>query len=61
MTVGGVAIATVGAITLQPIINKYANRLYKKSLEKERIDIENLGPSIIKSENRNEEKAEITA
>ena len=47
--IGGVTLTAVSVITLQPLIKKYGDKLYKESLKKEKIDFDNLGPEIVKT------------
>ncbi len=56
LTVGGVALTAVSVITLQPLIKKYADKLYKTSLRNEAIDFDNLGPEIVKADSKENEK-----
>ena len=53
---GLIALAAVGFIVIPPLMKKYSNKLYKKSLKEDEIDFDNLGPEIVrKDENKTEE------
>ncbi len=45
--VAGVALTVAGFIVIPPIIKKYGNKVYKKSLSTEDIDFDNMGPEIV--------------
>lgn len=47
MMVGGVALTLAGVIVIPPLIEKYSNKMYKKSLKNEEIDFDNMGPEIV--------------
>lgn len=46
--IGSIIIAAVGFTINSLMINKVSNKLYKKTIEKERIDFDNLEPEIVK-------------
>lgn len=48
--VGFMALVAVGIFVIPPLMKKYSNKLYKKSLKKDEIDFDNLGPEIVKTE-----------
>ena len=47
MIVGGVALTVAGFIIIPPLIDKYSKKFYKKTLKKESINFEDMGPEII--------------
>lgn len=46
--VGSIALTAAGFIIIPPIIDKVGTKIYKLSVQNEEIDIENLGPEIVK-------------
>lgn len=46
--ISGLFLTTLGFLLVPAILNKYSNELYKSKLKNEKIDIENMGPEIIK-------------
>lgn len=44
MFIGGVALTVIGFTVIPPLTNKCANKIYKASLKKEKIDFDNIGP-----------------
>ena len=52
---GFIALAAVGFFVIPPLMKKYSNKLYKKSLKKDEIDFDNLGPEIVKKEDAQKE------
>ncbi len=46
--IGSIIIAAVGFTINSLMINKVSNKLYKKTIEKESIDFDNLEPEIVK-------------
>lgn len=52
---GLIALAAVGFIVIPPLMKKYSNKLYKKSLKEDEIDFDNLGPEIVKKEDAQKE------
>ena len=43
----GVALTVAGFIVVPPLIKKYGNKAYKKSLSTEDIDFDSMGPEIV--------------
>lgn len=56
MIVGGIALTAVGFIVIPPLLNKYANKAYKRFFKKEEIDFDNMGPKIVSSKENEDEK-----
>lgn len=46
-------LTVVGFVVIPPLIDKYANKVYKASLKKEDIDFDNMGPEIIPNDKEN--------
>ena len=53
---GGIVLTVVGFIVIPPLLDKYANKAYKFSLKKEEIDFDNMGPEIVPSKAKEDEK-----
>lgn len=53
---GGIVLTVVGFIVIPPLLDKYANKAYKVSLKKEEIDFDNMGPEIVPSKAKEDEK-----
>ena len=53
---GGIVLTAVGFIVIPPLLDKYANKAYKVSLKKEEIDFDNMGPEIVPSKAKEDEK-----
>lgn len=51
MFVAVTSLTVVGFIVIPPLIDKYANKVYKASLKKEEIDFDDMGPEIIPKRN----------
>jgi len=47
---GFIALLALGFIVIPPLMKKYSNKLYKKSLKEYEADFDNLGPEIAKKE-----------
>ena len=47
------ALTIIGFIVIPPLIDKYANKVYKASLKKEEIDFSDMGPEIIPNTKEN--------
>ena len=43
----GAALTVAGFIVIPPLIDKYANKVYKASLNKEDINFDDMGPEIV--------------
>lgn len=56
MIAGGIALTAVGFIVIPPLLDKYANKTYKYYLKKEEIDFDNMGPKIVPSKAKEDEK-----
>lgn len=54
--VGGAVLTAVGFIVIPPLIKKYSNKVYKASVANEDIDIDSMGPEIVKKETIPEEE-----
>lgn len=53
---GGIVLTAVGFIVIPHLLDKYANKAYKFSLKKEEIDFNNMGPEIVPSKAKEDEK-----
>lgn len=53
---GGIVLTAVGFIVIPHLLDKYANKAYKFSLKKEEIDFDNMGPEIVPSKAKEDEK-----
>ncbi len=51
MLIGCAALTIAGFIIIPKLIKKYSRKVYKKSLEDEEIDFDDMGPEIIPNEN----------
>lgn len=49
--IGLTTITVVGLIIIPPLMKQYGNKLYKKSIEYDKFDFDNLGPEIVRKEN----------
>ena len=47
---GAATLTVVGFIVIPPLMKKYGNRLYKKSVKSEEIDFDALAPEIVKKD-----------
>lgn len=54
---GGIVLTAVGFIVIPRLLDKYANKAYKFSLKKEEIDFDNMGPEIVPSKEKEDEKS----
>ena len=54
---GGIALTAIGFIVIPPLLDKYANKAYKSSLNKEEIDFDNMGPEIVSSKEKEDEES----
>ncbi len=54
--VAGSALTVVGFVVIPPLIKKYGNKAYKKSLDVEDIDFDNMGPEIVPFEDETKEE-----
>lgn len=52
----GVILTVAGFICIPPLIKKYGNKAYKKSLNTDDIDFDNMGPEIVPHEDATEEE-----
>ena len=49
--VAGVVVLTVaGFIIVPPLLRKYSNKVYKTTIQKDAVDIDSLGPEIVRKE-----------
>ena len=53
--IGVVAVTAIGFLIIPPLMKKYSNKIYKSSLKNDDIDYDNLGPEIVKKENKKED------
>ena len=54
--VAGAVLTVAGFIVIPPLIKKYGNKAYKKSLSTEDIDFDNMGPEIVSNKDAKEEE-----
>ena len=54
--VAGAVLTVAGFIVIPPLIKKYGNKAYKKSLSTEDIDFDNMGPEILSHKDAKEEE-----
>lgn len=54
--VGGAALTAAGFIVIPPLIKKYSNKAYKASVVSEDVDIDSMGPEIVRKETETEEE-----
>lgn len=54
---GGIVLTAVGFIVIPRLLDKYANKAYKFSLKKEKIDFDNMGPEIVPSKEKEDEES----
>lgn len=47
LVVAGAALTVAGFVVIPPFVKKYSNKVYKKSLNTEDIDFDNMGPKIV--------------
>lgn len=52
LAAGFVALTAVGFIVIPPLVKKYSSELYKASAKVSEKEIENLGPEIVKKEEK---------
>lgn len=52
----GSALTLVGFIIVPPFIKKYGNKVYKKSLDTDDIDFDDMGPEIVPFEEETKEE-----
>lgn len=50
------ALTVAGFIVIPPLIKKYGNKAYKKSISTEDVDFDNMGPKIVSHEDAKEEE-----
>lgn len=56
MIAGGIVLTAVAFSVITPMLDKYANKAYKHSLKKEKIDFDNMGPELVPSKTKEDEK-----
>lgn len=57
LAVAGVVILTIaGFFIVPPLLRKCSNKLYKRSVKKDEIDIDSLGPEIVKKDDKETER-----
>lgn len=54
--VAGSVLTVVSFVAIPPLIKKYGNKAYKKSLDAEDIDFDNMGPEIVPFEDETKEE-----
>ena len=54
--VGSIALTAVGFIVIPPLLNKVGSKVYQNSIHAEEIDIDTMGPEIVKKEETEEEE-----
>lgn len=54
--VAGSVLTVVGFVVIPSLIKKYGNKAYKKSLDAEDIDFDNMGPEIVPFEDETKEE-----
>ena len=54
LVVGVIAVIIIGFIIIPPLMKKYGNKIYKFSLKKDYIDFDNMGPEIVKKEDKDD-------
>lgn len=54
--VGSIALTAVGFIVIPPLLNKVGSKAYQNSIHTEEIDINTMGPEIVKKEETEEEE-----
>ena len=47
LVVAGAALTVAGFVVIPPLVKKYSYKVYKKSLNTEDIDFDNMGPEIV--------------
>ena len=47
LVVAGAALTVAGFVVIPPLVKKYSNKVYKKSLNTEDSDFDNMGPEIV--------------
>lgn len=52
--VGSIALTAVGFSVVPRLIDKYGNKMYKKSITDTEININDMAPEIVKKETKNE-------
>lgn len=52
----GSALTVAGFLVIPPLIKKYGNKTYKKSLNTEEIDFDDMGPEIVPFDEDEKEK-----
>ncbi len=57
LVIGTIVLTIIGFLIIPPFMKKYSNRIYKSSLKKDRIDIDNMEPEIVKKNIPAEEQA----
>lgn len=45
--IAGSALTVAGFIFIPPLVQKYGNKIYKKSLKNDEIDFDEMGPKIV--------------
>ncbi len=53
---GGILITVAGFVVVPSLSRTCSNKLYKMSIKKDKIDIENLGPEIVRKDDKKTEE-----
>ncbi|MEY8238217.1 hypothetical protein AALA36_21405 [Lachnospiraceae bacterium 66-29] len=52
----GSALTVLGFVVIPPLIKKYGNKVYKKALDAEALNFDNMGPEIVPFEDETKEE-----
>ena len=50
--IGAILLTVVGFIAIPPLMKKVERKIYKRSLKRDYVDYDNLGPEIVKTEKK---------
>ena len=56
LVAGAVVLTVAGIVIIPPLLRKYSNKVYKASIKKDNIDIDSLGPEIVRKEDNKTEE-----
>lgn len=57
LVVAGVIVLIIaGFVVIPPLLRKYSNKLYKASIKKDEVNINSLGPEIVRKQNNKTEE-----
>ncbi len=54
--VGSVALTAIGFVIIPPLLNKVSSKAYRKAIHSEEIDVDSMGPEIVKKKESEEEQ-----